>query len=243
MKYPHRQPFNAHLRSEYDPLLLKDRQRLKKASQLKSALASAGLWIEQARILDVGCGSGLILAALNHGVLLKVGCDLRTGLYLQAGAKVGSVNFIQSDAITLPFADGCFDMVLCLATIEEFGNWQLALQEMSRLVSSGGILYLTVTNGVFLEPVYTFAKKIGFHIPQSWWVYARNSLPILSSQPEAGMGIHTLGGWQFTNITPHLARTVWPWLHLIPLRLLVCLTRYLTPSFAYAWKRPGKDDE
>src|SRR5262249_35493750 len=58
-------PFET-LRHEYDPEVLDSAQRTQRAQRLYAALCAAGLWRPRARLLDVGCGSGLLLAALGR---------------------------------------------------------------------------------------------------------------------------------------------------------------------------------
>ena len=68
-------PFET-LRHEYDPEVLDSSQRTQRAQRLYAALCAAGLWRPQARLLDVGCGSGLLLAALGKEPRQRIGCDV-----------------------------------------------------------------------------------------------------------------------------------------------------------------------
>ena len=111
--------FRKDLRAEYDQELMDADLRRKLAERLYQAMKKAGVWPVRPRILDVGCGSGLKLAYLGNDDNLRVGCDIRSELYLQARDRAGLVRFIQAQASQLPFSEGSFDMITCLSVIEE----------------------------------------------------------------------------------------------------------------------------
>jgi SAM-dependent methyltransferase len=236
------QCFPDALRSGYDPQVLDIRARTRRAARLHAALCAAGLWPAGARILDVGCGAGLLLGALGYDTRLRVGCDLRRTLYLQAQEQAGRVLFIQCEAIHLPFPAAWFDLVTCLAVIEEFADWPAAVEEMARCVAPGGILYVTVTNGRLLVPLYRVAERAGTRIRADWWAYARASLGLMNAGPERGLGVRALAGWRYVHLTPYLARGQWPWLRSLPLSWLDRALSRLAPSFGFAWQRPGCRD-
>jgi len=146
--------------------------------------------------------------------------------------------FTQCEGNRLPFRNGRFDLVTCLAVIEELPDWHNAVEEMARCVASGGVLYITVTNGRFLLPLYNLAERLGRRIPASSYAYARASLPITNRAPEHGLGVRSLTGWRYVHLTPYLARSQWPWLRFVPFPLLDWLLSRLAPSFGFAWQRP-----
>jgi SAM-dependent methyltransferase len=226
------------LRSEYDPEVLDVGERTKRAARLHAALSAVGLWPGGVRILDMGCGSGLLLNALGTETRQRVGCDARRSLYLQVREQAGSILFTQCEGHRLPFRNGCFDLVTCLAVIGELPDWQSAVEEMARCVAPGGVLYITVANGRFLLLLYSVAERFGRRIRVSWREYARASLPMTERAPEQGLGVDALAGWRYVHLTPHLARSQWPWLRLVPLSLLDWLVSRVAPSFGFAWQRP-----
>lgn len=78
--------------------------------------ALAALCPEAESALDVGCGDGTVLRALDRARLrLRVGCDRsRPGLrHLDEGAHP-----IRGASTALPFADRSFDLVLCCDVLE-----------------------------------------------------------------------------------------------------------------------------
>jgi len=226
------------LRHEYDSEVLDCSQRTQRAQRLYAALCAAGLWRPQARLLDVGCGSGLLLAALGRDTRQRIGCDVRQSLYVQTREQGSSVLFTQADAICLPFLDGAFDLVTCLAVIEELTDWRGALQEMARCVAPGGVLYVTVTNGRLLTPLYTWVERLGMHVRASAWAYSVSSLRLTEAEPEAGFSVPALATWRYIHLTPYLARSQWSWLRLLPWPYLNWCMHYFAPSLGFAWQRP-----
>lgn len=106
------------------------------------------------RILDVGCGSGHIAAALAElagpeGAVF--GVDLRDQRVVREGFE-----FRQVDGTTLPFEDESLDVVVSNHVIEHVGEEpdQLRhLQEIRRVLRPGGRCYLAVPSRfVLIEP-------------------------------------------------------------------------------------------
>jgi len=231
-------PFPEALRHEYDTGVLDHSQRIQRARRLYAALCAAGLWRADARLLDIGCGSGLLLAALGDDVRQRIGCDLRRDLYMQVREQVQGVLFAQANGMRLPFPDSSFELVTCLAVIGEFVDWQGALQEMARCVAPGGVLYVTVTNGKLLMPWYRFVARLGIHVRPSWWEYGLSSLRLAAERPEEGFGVPALTAWRYIHLTPYLARSQWRWLRLLPFPIVDWCMRHCAPSFGFAWQRP-----
>lgn len=71
---------------------------------------------ESISILDVGAGSGDLLEAaremLKNASSLLVGVDINRSSVETVTARPG-IGAVQSDALTLPFADSSFDIVVC----------------------------------------------------------------------------------------------------------------------------------
>lgn len=235
-------PFHPTLRSEYDPAVLDHAQRSQRAQRLHAALCDAGLWQADAHVLDVGCGSGLLLSALGHDVRQRIGCDLRRELYVQVKSRVDDVHFAQADGMHLPFPDCSFHCVICMAAVGEFPDWRAALSEMARCVMPGGVLYVTLSNSRVLLPLFRLLECLGHKVARSQWAYARASRRLVTERPAAGCGVSALAGWRYVHLTPYLVRSQWPWLGAVPLPVLDWLMRRLAPSFGHAWQRQEGND-
>jgi len=75
----------------------------------RTALASTLAALSPARTLDVACGTGFLTQHL-HGEI--TGLDQSASMLELAQAKIPEGQFINGDALDLPFADDTFDRVL-----------------------------------------------------------------------------------------------------------------------------------
>ena len=223
---------------EYFSHLVDPIERASRAQRHQQALRLAGCWQPPAKILDVGCGAGLLLAALRPPGAQGIGCDIYSDAFLVTMPRPTGIGFVQADGTQLPFAVGCFDLILSLAVIGEFPESRAALQELARCVAPGGLLYITVTNARLLLPLYRLAERTGCQIRQACWEYARLSLRLGEACPEDGFRVPGLAGWRYLHLTPYLLRSQWSWCCLLPLSYLDWLTRRFAPSFGFAWQRP-----
>lgn len=103
----------------------------------------------QEKILDIGCGTGVLLPDLQALSPAEIfGADIN--LENLSLAKSGSPNshLIGSDVHHLPFPDDSFDLVLCHYFLLWTGNPSAALKEMRRITSDNGYVI------AFAEPDY-----------------------------------------------------------------------------------------
>ncbi len=88
-----------------------------------------------ARVLDVGCGEGVLVAEYADRLAIE-GVDAN---YSSVLVRAGSVT-------ALPYADATFDRVLCLDVLEHlsFEEQPIALAELHRILAPGGEALLSV---------------------------------------------------------------------------------------------------
>jgi SAM-dependent methyltransferase len=118
-------------------------KRLLVAALLGDRLARPGL-----RVLDVGCGTGGVLAGLRNGVR-PVGVD-RSALALAHCRERGLTAVACAGAGALPFAPASFDVVLLLDVLEHFADEQRLLADVRALVRAGGHVLVSVPAFQFL---------------------------------------------------------------------------------------------
>jgi SAM-dependent methyltransferase len=97
------------------------------------------------RILDVGCGEGLAEVALGRlhiSQVRLVGVDLVVDKVLAASQETAShnqrVKFAAADACRLPFRDGVFDSIYCVAVLQHVNDVETAVAEFARVTAPRG---------------------------------------------------------------------------------------------------------
>ena len=102
------------------------------------------------RILEIGCGRGVALPRLAHlcAPSRLVGLDIAAEPIATARAQVAErlggthypgIELVVADARALPFAASSFDVVIDFGTCYHIDEAGLALQEISRVLGSGGL--------------------------------------------------------------------------------------------------------
>ena len=97
---------------------------------------------EARRVLDVGCGDGILSAALARaGVPHVVGLDLDAGVLERAKARHvdGAIEWLQGDLFSVPFERQSFDAVVAVATLHHV-DAEAALHRFADLVRPGGVV-------------------------------------------------------------------------------------------------------
>ncbi len=109
-----------------------------------------------ARVLDLGCRTG---SFRDQGRSLRA---IRIDLEAPHAAIP---NFAQADAARLPFPDRSFDLVVSNHSLEHFENLSGALREISRVVKSGGSLFISVPDSTtFTDRLYRWLSRGGGHV-------------------------------------------------------------------------------
>jgi ubiquinone/menaquinone biosynthesis C-methylase UbiE len=115
-----------------------------------------------ARVLDVGCGTGVVArsaAPRVGGGGAVVGLDADPAMLAVArAASAGAappVRWCAGSALDLPFADGSFDVVLSQQALQFFADPGTALGEMRRVLGRGGRLAVSTWRGVQPGPCAT----------------------------------------------------------------------------------------
>jgi malonyl-CoA O-methyltransferase len=94
------------------------------------------------RVLDVGAGTGALLARLADARpgLSATAVDLATGMCLAARAAAPGAAVAAADAEALPFRGGVFELVITTSTLQWLPRLAPALAEMRRVLAPGGVL-------------------------------------------------------------------------------------------------------
>ncbi len=99
------------------------------------------------RIVDVGCGTGILAGRLARevGAELVCGCDLSMGMLHRAAAR-GPGPWVCADGLRLPLGSGSVDAVVCTEAFHWLPDPGAALTEFRRIVRRGGLLVIGVAS-------------------------------------------------------------------------------------------------
>jgi len=112
------------------------------------------------RVLEVGPAGGYLTAAAAENVkpgghLISI--DLQLALLKKLRARLGAATppLVCGDARSLPFRDGCFDLLFVVEVMGEIPDKRGALREFRRVLRSGGTL--AVSEAALFDPDYVRA--------------------------------------------------------------------------------------
>jgi dolichol-phosphate mannosyltransferase len=128
---------NSILAADYDDRAHDSRIYLQRYWQRARHRHVTDLIAGQGRVLDVGCGSSRIIAALPPG---SVAMDILSRK-LRYARKFNRA-LVHASGFNLPFADNSFPCVLCSQVIEHVPKTSPILDELCRVLAPGGRLVL-----------------------------------------------------------------------------------------------------
>lgn len=131
------------------------------------------------KILDLGCGTGEITRrlAMLYPQAQLVGVDILDGNLLiareQSAAFDERIRYEVGDAFELTFPDAQFDLVVCRHMSQAVPNFPLVLDEIGRVLKSGGWLHLLSEDYAMLRMPRSARD------PDRFWI--DHALPFLES--------------------------------------------------------------
>ena len=108
------------------------------------------------RVLDACCGTGDLAVEAERRGGRVVGLDFSERMLERARRKSGTIEWVQGDALALPFADGEFDAVTVGFGVRNLEDLELGLRELGRVLRPGGriaVLEITRPRGL-LRPFF-----------------------------------------------------------------------------------------
>ena len=170
-----------------------------------------------ALVLDVACGTGDLSIELQRESKARViGTDFCRPM-LAIAAQKSRIDFVESDAMTLSFADNTFDAATIAFGLRNLPNYEDGLRELCRVLKSGGKLVILECSHprlpVFRE-LYDFyfnrvLPKIGGLVSGSSaaYTYLPNSVAKFPDQKTLASMMERAGftGIKFQNLTGGIA--------------------------------------
>jgi SAM-dependent methyltransferase len=141
------------------------------------------------RVLDVGCGNGALLLALEGRIASGVGVDASPGMIARATARAHAHRRLAFHTLrgpTLPFADGSFDVITSFLSFR-YLDWDPMVAEMQRVLAPGGRILIVdmVEKAPVLRDAPLLARSAALHVLR----YARDrrfvrDVAALTSHPD-----------------------------------------------------------
>lgn len=187
-------------------------------------------FVEGKAVLDIACGTGYGVCLMSEKAKFVTGADVDEQAAAEAGGEcVDNAAILLANGLGLPFAEGTFDVVTSFETLEHLHERRAFLEELHRVLRSGGSLLLSTPNANYTRPVngkpsnpfhvheYTpedLRRELGkcFSIDQFLGQTLDDSIrisPFYEGQKKLPKGLATqamLLGWKIFNKIPFAAR-------------------------------------
>lgn len=98
------------------------------------------------RALDIGTGTGAVLAAIHRRfpeLALLVGCDMSGPMLVQARQRVVGSEVAKADATRLPFQSGTFGLATASFVLSHVPDYREALREAFRVLDTPSVFGMT----------------------------------------------------------------------------------------------------
>ena len=161
-----------------------------------------------ARVLDVGCGGGLLCEAFARAGASVTGIDLAPGMIevarLHATEQALDIDYRLCDADTL---EGGYDVVSCMEMLEHVPDPAKMVATLARLVRPGGTVFVSTINRnlkSFLLAIVG-AEYLLRLIPRGTHEYERLIQPAELGRwaRAAGLELREIAGLEFDPFTEH----------------------------------------
>jgi ubiquinone/menaquinone biosynthesis C-methylase UbiE len=123
-------------------------RRRKAATMLSVLRENLSERLAAARLLNVGCSTGIIDEFLAPHVRSTLGLDIDAPAIAEAKARCAAPNaeFRVGDAMKLELADASVDIVICSQVYEHVPDPHRMMGEIHRVLAPNGICYFAATN-------------------------------------------------------------------------------------------------
>jgi len=106
---------------------------------------------KDARILDLGCGAGVLSEKLLSSGFRVTSADYSEDMLeltrkrLAKGSNAPEA-VVRADILDLPFDDASFDVIVCMGVFGYFDDVDRAISEVRRVLKPGGMFFMSIRN-------------------------------------------------------------------------------------------------
>ncbi|HZK67140.1 MAG TPA: methyltransferase domain-containing protein [Chloroflexota bacterium] len=138
--------------------------------------------LEGARVLDLGCGGGMLAEPLARAGARLTGIDVSFNALAaardHARQSALGIGYLRSLGEELPFRDGAFDLVVAFDVLEHLEDLPMAMEEIGRVLRPGGRFVYDTMNRTLL-----------CRVPVVWGATGAAVLTLAFLLPAWGLGI------------------------------------------------------
>jgi SAM-dependent methyltransferase len=140
-----------------------------------------------ARIVEVGCGTGQMSLYLARAERTVIGADLtRASLLLGAGAArrfgIDRVLFVENDLTRPGLREGAFDLVYCSGVLHHMPDPRGGFSRVVRLARPGGMIVIGLYNAVARLPLRL--RRVAARLSGERWIPGDPVLTDRAAEPE-----------------------------------------------------------
>ncbi len=155
-------------------------ERSRFARQLDAAIPG------DARIVEVGCGTGQMSLYLARADRIVIGADLtRASLLLGAAAArrfgIDRTLFVETDLARPGLLPGAFDVVYCSGVLHHTPDPRESFRRLARLARPGGMVIIGLYNSIARLPLRL--RRAVYHMTGERWVWGDPVLADRAAEP------------------------------------------------------------
>ncbi|MDR6225120.1 class I SAM-dependent methyltransferase [Desmospora profundinema] len=94
-------------------------------------------------VIDIACGTGNYTIALHHLHLQMTGVDISKTMIEQARTKSDQIDWIHSDAVSLPVSESRYDGAIIVLSIHHIADRRQVFHEIYRVLNQGRLVIFT----------------------------------------------------------------------------------------------------
>lgn len=153
-----------------------------RASQSEKTLFMKKCELGDGRILDVGCGAGFLLRALDANKWERFGVEIGKAASEQAARALGHDHVFTGALSEAGFADSSFDVVTFWSALEHANEPQASLVEAKRILKPDGTLIVQVPNAASYQARWFKGSWFALDAPRHRYHFSPQSLDRLLSE-------------------------------------------------------------
>ncbi len=148
------------------------------------------------RVLEIGCGTGDLLAALSPSI--GVGVDFSSRMLREATRRHPCQRFVRADAHALDFGEA-FDFVILSDLVNDLWDVEVAFKQLARVAAAGSRVIVNFYSRLWEAPLERSMCQSSRRLQTSIWRVsgrsARSHSPTSSSRGPSRAPRHRLSRW------------------------------------------------